>query len=391
MKEFLAVQSQMLSTLKEFKDTLKNRDPEPIAAGPSSQESSSTPVPRVSRARESLLSDTEDSEAPEDGVVDSHSEDEDARSGKYIFSTDDMGGLLSAVYASEGIQQPAELVSPQDRMYQGLAKPQPKVIPVHQSLKDIVLREWAEPEKKLLRYKTWKRRCPFKEELENTLFKTPKLDASLAQLSRQSDLSFEDAGNLKDSLDRRADTSLRRAWEANTAALGPALASSCIARNADTWLTRLLEHVPQTSKFKEIRDSLTVIGSAVAYLADASIETVRSSAKTGALVNAARRAVWLKTWEGDLASKTRLCALPFEGTLLFGAGLDQALTRASEKGKRFPPKPRPNRRRFFRGPQNKNRPSDRRSAFNKRWIAGKDKPKGGILFPDPKPAGKDSK
>ena len=192
-------------------------------------------------------------------------------------------------------------------------------------------------------------------------------------------------------MDRRADTSLRRAWEANAAALGPALASACVARNTAAWTSRLLDHLASSSKSRETQESLQVIGSAVAYLADAAIETVRASAKTGALINASRRAVWLKTWRGDLASKNRLCAIPFEGSLLFGTALDQALARSSEKGNKFPSRPRANRGKFFRPNQRKNPPPGKKSAPGRRWGFGKDKPKSGILFSSPKPGEKDPK
>ena len=399
LRGFLEVQSEMLSTLKEFHGSLKSKEPEPPIAGPSSQESSASQFVRFRQeSLGSLISDSEDSEMPplEAGSVDQAEEEgEDARSGRYVFAADEMGSLLEAVYASEEIPQSAEQVTSQDRLYQGLVKAQSKAIPVHQSLKDIILREWADPEKKILKYKTWKRRCPFKEEEESKFFKIPRLDAPLAQVSKQSDLSFEDAGNLKDPMDRRAETSLRRAWEANAAALSPALASACIARNANSWTSTLMDLVTQVTDSKDILESIQLIGSAVAYLADAAVETVRSSAKTGALLNSARRAVWVKMWNGDLASKNRLCGLPFEGSLLFGTGLDQALTRSSEKGVRFPTKPRQNRKKFFRGSQGgfagKTRPSDKRPPNNRRWGVAKDKPKGGVLFSNTKPSDKDSK
>ena len=306
MKDFLSVQSEMLTTLKDFQASLRKSDPEPPIAGPSSQglpSSSRPPKPPGQCPKKPVSSDSEDSEGTlqDEGMAESQGEeeeDEDAKSGKYIFSADDMDGLLSAIYASEEIPHTTEQVSAQDRMYQGLTKPQSKTIPVHQSLKDTIRREWAEPEKKLPKFKTWKRRCPFKEDVEDTFFKVPRLDAALAQVSRQSDLSFEDTGNLKDAMDRRADTSLRRAWEANAAALGPALASVCVARNTAAWTSKLLDHVASSSESGETRDSLQVIGTALAYLADAALETVRATAKSGALINASRRAVWLKTWGG---------------------------------------------------------------------------------------------
>ncbi|XP_077323067.1 uncharacterized protein LOC143956755 [Lithobates pipiens] len=342
MEKFLTVQTEMLSTLKAFQSSLKSRDSEAhTSKDASSQEGSASSRgsrrradnPRYLQSQDSEEEDESESHGQgfsDEGVLDSQEEDEgeDSRSSRHIFSADDMEGLLRAVYASEGIQEPTAQVSAQDKMYRGLIKPQTRVLPVHPALKDIILREWKDPEKRLLKYKTWKRRCPFTEEDEEKFFKTPRLDASLAQVSKQSDLSFEDTGNIKDQMDRRAETILRRAWEANASAMSPALASACIARNADMWISKLIDHISQTSKSKEVLDSLEVVGSAVAYLADAAVETVRTTAKSAALLNSARRALWVKTWDGDGSSKTRLCGLPFEGSLLFGAGLDQVLARA---------------------------------------------------------------
>lgn len=241
--------TQMLSTLKAFQTSLKSWDPEPqTTKDASSQEGSASS--RGSRRRaetpKSLLSqdseEEDESEAPEqgfsdEGVLDSQDEEEeDSRSSKHIFSADNMEALIRAIYASEEILEPTAQVSAQNKMYRGLVKPQARVLLVHSALKVIILREWKEPERKLLKYKTWKCRCPFKEEDEK-FFKTPRLDASLAQVSKQSDLSFEDTGNIKDRMDRRAETILRRALEANAVAMSPALGSACIARNADMWIS----------------------------------------------------------------------------------------------------------------------------------------------------------
>lgn len=123
-------------------------------------------------------------------------------------------------------------------------------------------------------------------------------------------------------MDHRSETLLRRAWEANAAAMSPALASACVARNADMWVNKLMDHIARTSKSIQLLDALEVVGKAVAYLLDAAVETVRMSAKAAALLNSARRAAQVKTWDGDHTSRTRLCGLPFEGSLLFDAGLD---------------------------------------------------------------------
>lgn len=59
---------------------------------------------------------------------------------------------------------------------------------------------------------------------------------------------------------RRSETLLRRAWDANVAAMGPASASACVARNADAWVSRLVDHVSRGSKSKEVLNSLEVVG-----------------------------------------------------------------------------------------------------------------------------------
>lgn len=49
----------------------------------------------------------------------------------------------------------------------------------------------------------------------------------------------------------------------------------------------------------------------------------------------ARRALWLKTWEGDYASKNKLCNIPFDNDLLFGPELRKVLERLADKTKGF--------------------------------------------------------
>lgn len=64
-------------------------------------------------------------------------------------------------------------------------------------------------------------------------------------------------------------------------------------------------------------------------MADTSAESVKMAARSSALVNSARRAIWLKTWTGDTASKVKLCGLPFSDDLLFGTDLETVLNRTA--------------------------------------------------------------
>lgn len=410
MKDFLVVQSEMLSTLQSLKTAIAPREAQRTddKAGLSSRDDISSQEGLSERGHKTSqknpssvtsgieeLEDLEESE--EDSLEDGENSEADSqdsegpRASSHLFPIEDMGQLLRAIYVSEDIPEPPVQASNRDKMYRGLGKPQSRVFPVHQALKEVILREWKDPERKVLRLKTWKRRFPFGEEEEQKFFKTPKLDAALSQVSKKSDLSFEDSGNLKDQMDRRAETLLRRAWDANAAAMAPALASACVARNVDAWLGRLSTHVSRENNSKEVSESLELISKAVAYLADAAVESVRNTAKSAALLNSARRAVWVKSWEGDHMSRSRLCGLPFEGSQLFGPGLDQVLSRSAEKGKKFPVKAKRERsRKFFRPPSSQGSFKGKKDA-NRRWGKGKSTQKGSLLFSGPKDATKQSK
>lgn len=87
--------------------------------------------------------------------------------------------------------------------------------------------------------------------------------------------------------------------------------------------------------------SLRTVLRGVTYIADAPSESVRMSARTAALANSARRALWLKTGLGNGASKVKLCGIPLTGDLLFGPGLEAVLDRTVDKYKYFPVKRKP--------------------------------------------------
>lgn len=65
-------------------------------------------------------------------------------------------------------------------------------------------------------------------------------------------------------MDRKSESLLKKAWEANSSAMAPALAATCVARNADFCIEKLSRHSSQGNKSQDILDSLSVMGKAVA-------------------------------------------------------------------------------------------------------------------------------
>ena len=109
---------------------------------------------------------------------------------RHLFAVEDLEGLLQAIYATEEIPETPEVTSAQHKVYRGLRKSQCGVFPLHQSLKDLVLQEWREPERMIVRQKTWKRRFPFHQTDEETFFKLPRLHVALSQVTKSSELAF---------------------------------------------------------------------------------------------------------------------------------------------------------------------------------------------------------
>lgn len=126
------------------------------------------------------------------------------------------------------------------------------------------------------------------------------------------DLAFEGLGVLKDTMDERADSLLKKALDSMLANLKLAMASPDVARNLKHWLEQLQSHIEAQTSRKDLLDTLPVLQKAFGYMANTSAESVRMSARSSALDNLVHRDLWVKTWAGDSASKVKLCGLPFE-------------------------------------------------------------------------------
>lgn len=133
-------------------------------------------------------------------------------------------------------------------------------------------------------------------------------------------------------MDKQMDLLLKRSWQSIMSNLKPAMATTCVARNLEYWENQLKAHVLADSPKQEIWDFFTTLSSAVASMADASVEAIRMSARSAALTNLI---VWLKTWPGDVR-KSKLFGISFSDDLLLGPDLDTILDRTADRKKSFP-------------------------------------------------------
>lgn len=88
-------------------------------------------------------------------------------------------------------------------------------------------------------------------------------------------------GILKDTMDKRADSLLKKAWDSTLANLKPAMASTVVARNLEHWLEQLKGHIEGGTSHKDLLDTLPVLQKAVGYMV---AESVKMSARSSALI-----------------------------------------------------------------------------------------------------------
>ncbi|XP_041440686.1 lamina-associated polypeptide 2, isoforms alpha/zeta-like [Xenopus laevis] len=302
----------------------------------------------IKSTMQEMMAELQDSRLPEgplDSPVlsgeDSSSEEESLA----LFATDNTARLIKKVRSTMDYFEEIEALPSTSQVTK-----RSKTFPVHSVMKELMKREWKEPEKAPTITKRHKLLFPIQEEELQSWEAPPKVDIAIARLSKKTVIPVEDGSGLKDPMDRKADSILKRSYTAAVAACKPALAASGVARSTRFWLKQLDEDITNRIAREELSSSLSKISMAIDFLCDATVEGVKLSAKAMALSTAARRALWLRNWSADAVSKNSLCTMAFEPGHLFGAELDKLLeSLSSSKGKRLPQENfRRNRRSFFR-------------------------------------------
>ncbi|XP_044151526.1 uncharacterized protein LOC122939522 [Bufo gargarizans] len=271
-------------------------------------------LPSSSRHRrpQVVAEDTVDSGSEEGAIADSDSSSEDL-TGKPLFRVEDTDLLLKAVRSTMELEEEKESRSRPELMFESLKPKKSRVFPIQDCIKDLIKREWEKPDKKFFIPRAVKRKYPFDDQEVSAWQEVPRVDAPVAKINKKSALPFEDLGSLKDPMDKRADAYLRKNWEASTSAFKPNIATTSVARSLKLWLEELESHIENKTPRDQLLQAIPTMSSAVDFISDASADALRLSARAAALSNSARRSLWLKGWKGDVASKSKLCALPCQG------------------------------------------------------------------------------
>ncbi|XP_042333486.1 uncharacterized protein LOC121935728 [Sceloporus undulatus] len=167
-----------------------------------------------------------------------------------------------------------------------------------------------------------------------TKLQIPLVDAPVSSLVTSAVYARDGEESLKLPEDKRADSALKRCFEASSTAIRAASSTSILTRAAHLWAKDLMLEVPKgnTRLCQGINKLLKVL----AFAANSSLDIVQFSSRAQAASIPVRRCLWLKNWQVNTRSKQNLTLALFSGTKLFGEALDPVLIETKDKKKALP-------------------------------------------------------
>ncbi|CAJ0952120.1 unnamed protein product [Ranitomeya imitator] len=169
----------------------------------------------------------------------------------------DLEELISMVRGTMGVEEEAEDHSVQDDMFGGLKPKSIKGFPIHENIENLILQEWGLPEKGLNVPSEFQNCFPL--EGDCSLFDMPKVDVQVSRVTKKTALPFEDSSQLKDPMDRKTESLLRKSWETLTNLLRSNVASTCVARSLFLWLRTLENRLVQGTSREDFLNSLSLL------------------------------------------------------------------------------------------------------------------------------------
>ncbi|CAJ0925813.1 unnamed protein product [Ranitomeya imitator] len=293
------------------------------------------------------------SSSPESGeaLSDAPSEDTSELDPNQIATmSETVQNLIGAINQTCGIKDPSTEPADQAVSFRR-AKPPSKFFAPHPEFEEIVSRERENPTRRFQRGKRLGVLYPFPPELAANWTASPSVDPPVSRLSTNTVLPLSGGASLKDSNDRVIESFEKSAFEAASAALCPAFASTWASKSISKWAKDLRRGILDGAPPAQLAELANQISHAGEYLVSASLDAASCAAQASSNAVAIRRTVWLKAWQADLSSKKSLTSLPFQGSRLFGSQLDQIIKDATGGTSSLLPQAKPRRpppRRQFR-------------------------------------------
>ncbi|XP_041436207.1 lamina-associated polypeptide 2-like [Xenopus laevis] len=209
------------------------------------------------------------------------------------------------------------------------ARKKKHVFPVHKEVQDVISAEWQRMSRKVPVEAKMEKLYPFPPESQEIWSNPPTVDAPVARLSRKTALPIDDVSALKQPMERRMETELKKLYMMTGAMLRPAVSLVSVIKALSMWIEDLVQRTREGEPREKILAALEDLRLATSFCLGAAGDLTRLSARSMASSVVARRALWLKYWFADTASKNALCRLPFEGKMLFGKALEDIISKSS--------------------------------------------------------------
>ncbi|XP_041444543.1 lamina-associated polypeptide 2-like [Xenopus laevis] len=295
----------------------------------------------------------------EDSSDDSSSSDEELPSDEIsVFDQKHLTPLIRAIRRTLNLEDASQ---PSTSLL--FSKKAKMAFPIHKEVQDLIRLEWEKISRRIPAERRIEKLYPFSDDIQDTLNKPPSVDAPVARLSRKTALPIDDISALKNPMDRRMETELKKCYISAGAACKPSIALVSVTKALSLWAENLEQAVKDRMPREKILEGLEDFRLASNFCLQASLDLVQLSARSMSFAVAARRALWVRSWFADTASKNSLCKMPFEGKKLFVKALDDIISKSSGGKSTFLPQSRRFPDSFRRRPESSFRRRDDTRGF----------------------------
>ncbi|VEL13085.1 unnamed protein product [Protopolystoma xenopodis] len=152
------------------------------------------------------------------------------------------------------------------------------LLPIHKVIKEEIKTEWEQPDQKFFVTKKMNKMYPFDTEETKDWEEPPKVDAAITRVARKTTLPVDEGISLRDVMERKQDNTLKKATVAGSICK-PAVAITSVARAMKLWLHNLEDALTNRVSRDQILEDLQIVKLATDYIAEASLDAIRCSAK----------------------------------------------------------------------------------------------------------------
>ncbi|KAM4042731.1 uncharacterized protein ACNLHF_013291 [Anomaloglossus baeobatrachus] len=245
--------------------------------------------------------------------------------------------LIASINRMLDISPPAptqeEAASQQEKFHFRYPKRKLSTFLDHADFRDAIQKHHAYPEKRFSK-RLKDTRYPFPPDVVKGWTQCPKVDPPISRLAARSLVAVEDGAALKDATDRQMELWLKSIYEAIGASLAPAFAAVWALQAISAGLIQV-DSVTRTSA-PQVAPLTSQMSAFASYAINAVLDSTSRTAVASANSVVLRRALWLREWKADSASKKCLTSLPFSRDRLFGERLDEIIKHSKGKDSSLP-------------------------------------------------------